>query len=215
MACSSVISNEKQEYKKHPELREKHKDAIEKEKQYKKSLTNKPPMPVVRLRSSSEGESSEDDCNNIDEEHEKELRMLRLLKSGLAAKAKESIEKKIPKTCSDPFSTVSVPTSTGTHKQQNLFSLTYDNKTTHMDSNVFDFKMLSLNREKSPSINFHIQLKAKATSDDDDEGGHGRKELLLRKLGYNSSRSRSKSKSKSKSCERKSRSRSTSASSHR
>lgn len=54
-------------------------------------------MPVVRLRSSSEEGMSENDNENIDLEQEKEINTLKLLKSDLAAKAKEVLEKKIPK----------------------------------------------------------------------------------------------------------------------
>lgn len=58
--------------------------------------SSKKALPVVRLMSSSEDEASDEDITRESVEEDKEMRMLRLLKSGLAAKAKESLQRKMP-----------------------------------------------------------------------------------------------------------------------
>lgn len=211
---SSSSISENQEYKEYQDTTPtKQKNTAQREKEsLKKSMKNKPPMPVVRLRSSSEGESSEDDCNNIDEEREKELRMLRLLKSGLAAKAKESLEKKIPKTFGDSFPIAPLSNLPAIYKEENLFPalpLKCDDKHTQVDPNVFDIKVFK--KEKSPPSNFTIESKVNVISEDDD--AIYRKEQLLKKTRQASASKSSRSRSKSN--DRKSRSRSSSASSGR
>lgn len=219
----SRSSIEKQDHRRTPPTGtpEKYKSSAPKDYPKKASSKNKPPMPVVRLRSSSEDDSSEVDCNNFDEEREKELRMLRLLKSGLAAKAKESLEKKIPKTYADSFTAI-VPAANLNaiaSKEESLVSYSYKNeeKHTHVDPNAFDIKMLPLKRDKSPLTLSNVELLKNNVASDDDLAYDSKEQIKKSRQSSlsKSSRSRSNSKSKSKSKERKTRSRSSSVSSYR
>lgn len=150
------------------ELEKKKKSAERKKERSPRSVK---PVPVVRLRSSSDEEQFGDENEKEEEEEDKEVRMLRLLKSGLAAKAKESLQRKMPKQTLDDVKT-KTPSPKYMERKQ-------------IDADVFDIKVLPLRRDKSAS--------PKDNALDKDDFNISNTNGKTRSVSSSKSRSRSKS----------------------
>ena len=162
-------------------------------------------LPVVRLRSSSEDEASEVEPDKSDDEKEKELSTLRMLKTGLAVKAKENIERKItkPEVNVKPVSLVS-----GGCKEREIVPMKIISTVRQIDPDAFDIKVLPLKKDIEKPLSPRNDTKVKEVTPVKTEGlklNAGARDLIAK-------RSASRSKSKSNSRERDSRSRSSSRS---
>lgn len=203
------------------------------------SKTNRQ-IPVVRLRSSSDERISENDQDNVDIEREQEINTLKLLKSDLTAKAKEVLEKKIPKKTNmeppritenkDHFD---IPTFTKSTSPSELL----DSATYKMDLSsiklvplkkplmTFEVKKDKVDSPKIDHDEFDIKGKdfvkndAKEVLDKVDSKREGRSavkiEGIKRNASLSSSQSRSRSRTRDKSPSKDRKSRSSSRSSYR
>lgn len=142
---------------------------------------SKKPLPVVRLRaSSSEGEiSGKESDKEEDVDDDKDMRMLRLLKSGLAAKAKETLERKKEKP----------PSPKPIVKR-------------HIEPDLFDIKILPLKNDKE-------KLTKSSDNDEFDIGrlpstskSRSRSKSVTSKTRKSKSKSKSRSRSSSRSSAR-------------
>lgn len=168
------ISEEKHRFSKSPKRHNSKSSTPEPIKQKKtgEKSRNKKPLPVVRLRaSSSEGENYASDHEKEEVFDDKELRILRLLKSDLAAKAKESLERKKEK-----------PPSPKPIVKRNI------------EPDLFDIKVIPLNADKVPMVvNDSSSKRAMSTSK-----SRSRSKSVLSKNRTSKSRSRSSSGSSSR-----------------
>lgn len=180
---TSTSSNDSEKVAKGSRLSDK---PPEKTKQPDKKKNVKP-LPVVRLRSSTDEEQSGSDNENFDEEREKEQRILRLLKSDLAAKAREALEKKLPKKSRSPSLLDILKLKT------EKISAPRASEQRAIQPDVFDIKVLPLKKQKDVSRSPEVKPPSQADKEKNLFDLKTKSKLPLRRKSVSTSKSKSRS----------------------